>query len=73
MGASSNDRGQDGMPSWAPDWLPDKATLDYLSTGLTAVLLIGVAGYLVFHLARGRSPGAAAAMGAGVGVGGAGT
>jgi hypothetical protein len=71
VGQSSDNTG--GQPDWVPDWAPGKATLDYLSTGLTALLLVGVAAYLVWHLAHGRSPGSAATIGAGVGVGGAGT
>jgi len=64
---------QDGMPDWAPDWAPSKATVDYVSSGLTAVLLLGVTVYLALHLLRGGSGNMAATTAAGVGVGGAGT
>jgi hypothetical protein len=63
----------DDTPGWAPSWAPSQQSLGYVSTGLTAVLLLGVSVYLALHLLRGGRPGLAATTAAGVGVGGAGT
>jgi hypothetical protein len=68
-----HERGSDRKPDWVPDWAPDPGTIDYISSGLTAALLVMVGTYLVFHLVAGRSAAGAATIGAGVGVGGAGT
>lgn len=63
----------DDVPGWVPSWAPSKGTVDYVSSGLTALLLAGVTIYLALHLLRGGRPGIAATTAAGVGVGGAGT
>lgn len=60
-------------PSWVPSWAPSADTLAYVSSGLTAGLLVLVGIYLVGHFARGGSAGQGATVAAGVGVGGAGT
>jgi hypothetical protein len=62
----------DNTPAWVPDWMPSAQTLGYISTGVTAGLLILVVGYLAFHFAAGRSAAGGATVAAGVGVGGAG-
>lgn len=68
-------KGNESNPTWIPDWFPKKDTIDYISGGLTALLLILVGSYLALHFFRGKlgitSRGATIA--AGVGVGGAGT
>jgi putative flippase GtrA len=61
------------VPDWVPSWAPSQATVAYVSTGLTAMLLAGVTIYLAWHLLTGGRPGLAATTAAGVGVGGAGT
>lgn len=65
-------KGEHDAPDWVPDWAPSGATLGYISTGLTALLLVGVTLYLANHLLRGGRPQLAATTAAGVGVGGAG-
>jgi len=70
---SGDEANEPDRPEWCPEWAPSQATLNYVSSGLTGVLLVLVAGYLVWHLTHGRNVGQAATIGAGVGVGGAGT
>jgi hypothetical protein len=60
-------------PSWVPSWFPDKVTIDYISGGLTAILLLLVGSYLALHFFKGGTGAKGATIAAGVGVGGAGT
>ena len=71
MGADRDHHGE--APSWMPSWAPSAASLAYVSTGLTAILLVGVTSYLAWHLLHGGKLRLAATTAAGVGVGGAGT
>jgi hypothetical protein len=69
----NDDANEPERPGWCPDWAPSQTTLNYVSSGLTGLLLILVTGYLVFHFAKGRPASHGATVAAGVGVGGAGT
>jgi len=75
MGGFQNEDANEprAKPAWVPEWCPEPETLQYVSSGLTAALLVLVAGYLVFHFASGKSASSGATTAAGVGVGGAGT
>ena len=66
-------KGNESNPSWIPNWLPNKDTIDYISGGLTALLLLLVGAYLALHFFHGGTGAKGATIAAGVGVGGAGT
>lgn len=66
-------KGNETNPSWVPNWFPSKDSIDYISGGLTALLLLLVGAYLALHFIKGGTGAKGATIAAGVGVGGAGT